>query len=191
MINFFCSSENENKSFDDNENHNFSDDKEKENEIKSFLFPYITTISDFKQTNNEPFDFFLDKDYEELYELFPYNKEKFKEIKEEDKLKVIRKQYQNNYVKKFIIKKPKIIFNIRKEIKLGRPKKNTFKKGKHDKFQRDNVIRRFKAQFIQNIYNFINCSFSCNIINLVLKNQLIYFKKYVLVILNLYLNQII
>ena len=165
MINFFFSSENENNSFDDNDNENKNNNslKEKEKEICSFLSPYITTISDFKQPNNEPFDFLLDKDYEELYELFPYNKDKIKEIKEEDKLKeIINKKRQNNYIKKFIIKKPDRIFNIKKEIKLGRPKKNTFKKGKHDKFQKDNVIRRFKAQFVQNIYNFINFSFICN-----------------------------
>ena len=54
------------------------------------------------------------------------------------------------------------IFNIRKEIKLGRPKKNSNKQGKHDKFQRDNILRKIKAQLIQNIFNYINISFNCN-----------------------------
>ena len=65
---------------------------------------------------------------------------------------------------KFVIKKEKI-FIIKKEKKLGRPKKenvNQFKKRKHDKFQRDNVIRKFKAQFVQNLFNYINLSFNSN-----------------------------
>ena len=65
---------------------------------------------------------------------------------------------------KFTIIKEKI-FNIKKEKKLGRPKKeniNQFKKRKHDKFQRDNIIRKFKAQFVQNLFNYINLSFNSN-----------------------------
>ena len=45
---------------------------------------------------------------------------------------------------------------------MGRPKKFSFKKGKHDKFQKDNLIRRFKAQFVQNLFNYINSSFKFN-----------------------------
>ena len=65
---------------------------------------------------------------------------------------------------KFKIKKTnkKPIFIVKKIVKLGRIKKNSQKKGKHDKYQRDNVIRRFKVFLMKNIYNYINHSFIIN-----------------------------
>ena len=54
------------------------------------------------------------------------------------------------------------IFKIEKALKLGRKKKNCSKKGKHDKFQRDNIIRRFKVQLMKNIHKFINNCFDVN-----------------------------
>ena len=54
------------------------------------------------------------------------------------------------------------IFNIEKCKKLGRHKKNCTKKGKHDKFQNDNLIRKFKSHLSKNIFNYIN---SCFLIN--------------------------
>ena len=54
------------------------------------------------------------------------------------------------------------IFNIEKCKKLGRHKKNCIKKGKHDKFQNDNLIRKFKSHLSKNIFNYIN---SCFLIN--------------------------
>ena len=55
--------------------------------------------------------------------------------------------------KKFIIynEKNKKIFSINKKMKLGRIKKNSEKIGKHNKYRRDNAIRRFKVHLIQNI----------------------------------------
>ena len=118
-------------------------------------------MDDFKQVN-ESFEFLLDKDIEEISGLFP-SIFKNNNIKEEERVKeVLENKIHNNYFKKFITKKTNRIFNIKKEIKLGRPKKNAIKKGKHDKYQKDNVIRRFKAQFVQNIFNYLNICFSCN-----------------------------
>ena len=85
--------------------------------------------------------------------------------KEKNKNFLCRNHYKKANEDKFIIKKYRNsspIFNIRKEIKLGRPKKNSNKQGKHDKFQRDNILRKIKAQLIQNIFNYINISFNCN-----------------------------
>ena len=55
---------------------------------------------------------------------------------------------------KFKIKKTnkKQIFLVKKIVKLGRIRKNSQKKGKHGKYQRDNVIRRFKVFLMKNIY---------------------------------------
>ena len=72
----------------------------------------------------------------------------------------------NNYNNKLFKSKQafkihkKIIFKIEKVLKLGRIKKNSSKTGKHDKYQRDNIIRKFKAFLIRNIFNYINKSFN-------------------------------
>ena len=55
--------------------------------------------------------------------------------------------------------KHKHIFSIKKVLKLGRKKKTSIKKGKHDKYKRDNIIRKFKVHLIQNIYDYINSLF--------------------------------
>ena len=79
------------------------------------------------------------------------------------------KEKDNKSVSKFKVKKiyrkksnNKQIFDVRKVLKLGRIKKNSNKKGKHDKFQKDNVIRRFKVFLMRNIYNYLNNSFIIN-----------------------------
>ena len=69
----------------------------------------------------------------------------------------------NNIFNDIILKKLKTkIFNIKKEIKLGRKKKSSVKKGKHDKYVTDNIIRKFKVHLLKNIFNFVN---SCFLIN--------------------------
>ena len=79
-----------------------------------------------------------------------------KDIKKKENSKfIIIKQFNNHNNKK-------PIFKIKKVLKLGRIKKNSHKKGKHDKFQRDNVIRRFKVFLMRNIYNYLNNSFIIN-----------------------------
>ena len=76
-----------------------------------------------------------------------------------------KKAINNN--NKFIVskssyKEDKKIFSIKKKKKLGRIKKNSNKKGKHNKFKRDNIIRRFKVHLMKNISDYINSSFTIN-----------------------------
>ena len=54
------------------------------------------------------------------------------------------------------------IFTIKKIMKLGRIKKNSNKTGKHDKYKRDNIIRRFKVHLMKSIYEYINSLFLFN-----------------------------
>ena len=69
--------------------------------------------------------------------------------------------FLNNKISNEKIKKTKI-FNITKIHKLGRPKKFSIKNGKHSRFSQDNVIRKFKALLIKNIYLYINSLFKLN-----------------------------
>ena len=49
------------------------------------------------------------------------------------------------------------IFNIAKINKrMGRLKKDSFVKGKHDKFSEDNIIRKIKRRFLENVRIYIN-----------------------------------
>ena len=80
---------------------------------------------------------------------------------ENEKDKEIQKKVKDTNINSNSFRKDKI-FKIKKALKLGRKKKNSSKKGKHDKFQRDNLIRRFKAQLMKSIYNYIN---NCFVIN--------------------------
>lgn len=54
------------------------------------------------------------------------------------------------------------IFIIKKVSKLGRIKKNSNKKGKHNKLQQDNIIRHFKVNLMKNMFEYINSSFEIN-----------------------------
>ena len=54
------------------------------------------------------------------------------------------------------------IFSINKIKKKGRIKKYRNKSGKHNKFQKDNIIRLFKVHLMNNIYKYINSSFKEN-----------------------------
>ena len=86
------------------------------------------------------------------------------EEKEEKILKNNVKIDKNENVAKFVIKKKNnSIFNIEKYIKFGRLKKNSNKIGKHNKFNTDNIIRRFKVQLTNSIYNYLNDSFEINL----------------------------
>lgn len=67
----------------------------------------------------------------------------------------------NNMIEGISNKKTKI-FKINKVVKLGRPRKISKRTGKHDKLAKDNVIRRFKAIFINNIYKYVNSLFKIN-----------------------------
>ena len=171
MINSICPSEKDNNSINGDKHNYFNEQNKKEKNLNSFETPCLTTnLSEFRHIQDN-YDFLLEKDFEEISGIFPYNIKNIKNFKEEERIKdIFGSKMQKNYSKKFLIKKPEKIFNIKKEIKLGRPKKNSKKKGKHDKFQKDNLIRKFKAHFFQNIYNYINNSFKCNIENRDKKN---------------------
>ena len=77
------------------------------------------------------------------------------------KIKKTKKNLRNTIINSNSFRKDKI-FKIKKALKLGRKKKNSSKKGKHDKFQKDNIIRRFKVFLMRNIFNYINNSFIIN-----------------------------
>ena len=85
---------------------------------------------------------------------------------ENNDLKKIKEENLQNHKKlKFIVRnyeKGKKIFSIKKKIKLGRIRKNSNKLGKHNKYYKDNIIRRFKVLLMNNIYDFINSSFNKN-----------------------------
>ena len=81
-----------------------------------------------------------------------------KEIKEIDNNNV----NNDNSVNEEISDKKRKIFKINKIRKLGRKRKISTKMGKHNKFAKDNVIRRFKALFINNIYLYVNSLFKIN-----------------------------
>ena len=84
--------------------------------------------------------------------------EEREEDENENRINIKKREGNNNSISKFIVKKinKKQIFIVKKILKLGRIKKNSNKKGKYDKFQKDNVIRRFKVFLMRNIYNYIN-----------------------------------
>ena len=72
--------------------------------------------------------------------------------------KIERFNSENSIIKDFTNK----IFNIEKVPKLGRLRKTALRKGKHDKLSQDNLIRRFKAKLINNLYEYINSLFNIN-----------------------------
>ena len=127
MISNILSSENENNSSYNNENIYFNENNKKEKELNSFLSPYLTTIEDFKQVN-DIFEFLLEKDYEGISGQLPSVLKINNNIEGERVKEILEKTIHNNYFKKFIIKKSKEIFHIKKELKLGRPKKTQLKK---------------------------------------------------------------
>ena len=123
-------------------------------------------------TTIKPFDLLIGQDYSEMNSIINstllyfnkdlglnnYNKDNNKAISYKFKIKKTRmkrtKQSFNKIGKK--------IFTIKKIMKLGRIKKNSDKKGKHDKYKRDNIIRRFKVHLMNSIYEYINSLFLIN-----------------------------
>lgn len=79
-----------------------------------------------------------------------------------EKNKIKKNNNKENQIKDSNYEKKNIIFDIKKTIKLGRIKKLSKRKAKHDKYKRDNIIRKFKVHLIKNVLNFIN---SCFLIN--------------------------
>ena len=137
-----------------------------EKELNLFFSPNILDISTLNQMK-ESIDPLYDEENSQFSQLIlgPNIKNIFSleesEIKEKNNNKITKS--------KFIIKKQNInsnnknkIFKTKKVLKPGRIKKNSSKKGKHDKFQKDNIIRRFKVFLMRNIFNYINNSFIIN-----------------------------
>ena len=132
---------------------------------------------------NDTFDTLINDDSEfPSLILGPNIKDRYSldDIEEEGNIYEIKKKEKN--ILKFIVKKSiknnkDPIFNIEKIIKLGRIKKNSNKKGKHNKYHRDNIIRRFKVFIMKNIYTYINNSFSCNNINNKMYKKINFLKK--------------
>ena len=79
-----------------------------------------------------------------------------------EKNKIKKNNNKENKIKDSNYEKKNIIFDIKKTNKLGRIKKFSKRRGKHDKYKRDNIIRKFKVHLIKNVLNFIN---SCFLIN--------------------------
>ena len=143
------------------------------NESYTFFSQNLLDIPSIKESTNPFFDdenseFSLFKglniiNIENLFSL------KEREVEGQNIYKLKNNLIKNKSKSKFIVKKTLIknndknrIFKIKKVLKLGRIKKDSNKRGKHDKFQKDNLIRRFKVFIMRNIYNYINNSFIIN-----------------------------
>ena len=162
MLNTLPTFDNINDSFIDNDKDDnyFFNHVNKEKNINSIIFPFYNNISDFNKKNESFNNFKIDlDDFSKAFSnnlLYKNNKE------EKNNIFLINNNLSKENNNKFVIKKSPKIFNIQKVIKLGRPKKHSLKRRKHDKFKLDNVIRKFKVKLTQNIYNYINISFTCN-----------------------------
>ena len=129
----------------------------------TFLPSFKDSVSDLKNesfyaSNDYHFDYSIQSDVPSLVKI-PDNKE---DIMITNKKDIDYKNLIKNKKKDFSSQNGNKIFNIKKIIKLGRIKKFSCKRRKHDKYKRDNIIRRFKVHLIKNILNFVN---SCFLIN--------------------------
>ena len=123
-----------------------------------------------------PFDLLVGQDYSEINSNINSTDPRLLYLDKELGLKDYKKDNNNKVITyKFKIKKAKKkkekqslnevgnkLFTIKKIKKLGRIKKNSNKTGKHDKYQRDNIIRRFKVHLMKSIYEYINSLFLFN-----------------------------
>ncbi len=140
----------------------------------SFYFNNFT-YTNKNNTLIKPFDLLVGQDYSEMNSNI--NSRDLKSMDLDENLTLNNNKKDNNKVVsyKFKIKKTKKkkskqslnengskIFSIKKIMKLGRIKKNSNKRGKHDKYKRDNIIRRFKVHLMKNIYEYINSLFLFN-----------------------------
>ena len=141
-----------------------------EKELNLFFSPNILDISTLNQMK-ESIDPLYDEENSHFSQLIFGTKIKnIFSLEESEYISDLEENKNNKKTKsKFITKKQNInrnnknkIFKIKKVLKLGRIKKNSSKKGKHDKFQKDNIIRRFKVFLMRNIFNYINNSFIIN-----------------------------
>lgn len=132
---------------------------------------FLNKICDLNSEENK----YQNNSYEkiDLHDYFNYNikkQDKLNEKEREEKsiieneniLVNLPKNNNNINYKNDIKSSGKKIFEINKIIKLGRAKKLSQRERKHNKFAKDNVIRRIKVQLIKNIYEYINSLFNIN-----------------------------
>ena len=125
---------------------------------KSFLCNDSIEFSNFSSAKSA-YDMLNEESCELSLNLFGNN---IIDIEKEDTQNVYEIRYNENINKsnkKFVKRKTfkvykNIIFNIEKVLKLGRIKKGSNKKRKHDKFQKDKIIRKFKVLLMKNIFIF-------------------------------------
>lgn len=138
-------------------------------EINSFLFfnkifndcHFISSCPSIENLNENSYNLLSDNQLD-------INLDKnFFEIEKSFSSEIInnKKERSNPNEKKKINKK---IFSVKKirKIKKHQPKgryvKNSGKIGKHNRFSRDNIIRKFKSHFIKSVYEYINSKFLVN-----------------------------
>ena len=155
MINENNPLKNENKtSLNIHENLSFSSLISNENKFGS---PFLKKNDELNSNSNDEKNIFNEDDLD--FKSYFNNNFNITEKKEEKHI------FQNENEKKIYDKKKKktkLIFKIDKVLKLGRKKKNERRIGKHSKLAQDNVIRRFKVQFTNNLLNYVNSLFKIN-----------------------------
>ena len=156
---------------------NFNNDSDDDFDIENIDFnnkinKQLGLVLSPKLENNQnlskllkPFTALLSDDCSELHLIKCSSNLKEKDSKKENESNSSDSIKDNNENKsddiQRIYKKDKI-FSIKKVTKRGRIKKNSFKKGKHDKNNRDNIIRKFKVKLMNSLYDYINRSFIIN-----------------------------
>ena len=156
---------------------NFNNDSDDDFDIENIDFNYkinkqLGLVLSPKLENNQnlskllkPFTALLSDDCSELHLIKCSSNLKEKDSKKENESNSSDSIKDNNENKsddiQLIYKKGKV-FSIKKVTKRGRIKKNSFKKGKHDKNNRDNIIRKFKVKLMNSLYDYINRSFIIN-----------------------------
>ena len=149
-------------------NNNFSPFSSKMPDINRIIKSFNIFADEDSESNISSSDLRLCENYGNKNEMMVQSKEnKYKNEKTSDKFEVIRISQE----------KDKKIFSIKKTMKLGRIKKNSNKIGKHSKYRRDNIIRRFKVRLMNNIYEYINKSFIINSNNNTNKKHLYLLKR--------------
>jgi hypothetical protein len=133
----------------------FPSNIELKNKIGKDIFDIDLTIEDIYKDNDSypintiqnPIDFNIFENYN-ISSMNTTNDFKFLECF--DNIQPLLKDIDNK-------SKKKKIFNIAKINKrMGRLKKDSFMKGKHDKFSEDNLIRKIKRRFLENLRIYIN-----------------------------------
>ena len=150
-----------NNTFDEK---NFSQKNLNYNISHNFLPSFNNSESNLKNES-----FYLSNEYHNDYSIQSDIPTLIKIQENKEDIKILNKKevdYNKDKIKNknkdSICQKGNKIFNIQKSIKLGRIKKFSCRIGKHDKYKRDNIIRKFEVHLIKNILNFVN---SCFLIN--------------------------